>query len=111
MALNDTYEPSGKYEDAILEYLKEERRLGPTDIANGIGAERAAINHHLHRLNAAGWIRKPHGRGLYEFVNDPRDMDDDEIAAIHLEHALDLLGFDGIDAQQLIDRLHETVAS
>lgn len=109
MVLNDQYEPSGKYEDEILEYLESEHRLGPTNIAQGIGTERVAINHHLHRLYAAGWLTKPHGEGLYEYVADPREMTDEEIAAVHLDHAFELLGYDDVDADSAIDALREAV--
>lgn len=109
MVLNDRYEPSGKHEDAILAYLEEEGRLKPTAVAEGVGSKRSAINHSLHRLTAAGWITKPHGHGLYEFAYDPREMDDEAVAAVHLDRALELLGYDDLDADVVVGQLLEGV--
>ena len=104
MVLNETYTPTGKYEDEILEILEAEHRLTPTDIAEAVGSNRSAINHNLHRLTAAGWVDKPHGRGLYEFVTDPRKVSDEGVAVIHLERALELLGVDA-DAHAVVEQL------
>lgn len=75
---NEDFEPTGACE-RVLDVFKEGRtsgdpwgRANPRYIIDETGMEKANVEYHLRRLNDAGWIRKT-ARGLYEFVEDPRE--------------------------------------
>jgi hypothetical protein len=76
--VNPEYNPTEK-EDELLDVLKEGRgsgepwgRANPRFLRERTGYERQQINYSLNQLTAAGWVRKI-TRGLYEFVEDPRE--------------------------------------
>jgi DNA-binding IclR family transcriptional regulator len=76
--VNEHYEPSDR-EEEILELLKEGRedggpwgRSNPAYLSEQLDERRQYINRSLQNLVAAGWLRK-RGKGLYEFVEDPRE--------------------------------------
>lgn len=69
--MNDDFEP-GEFDDEILSHFKDEDRLTPLRIVELTDESRQRVNNSLDRLTAAGWIRKV-TRGLYEYVNDPRE--------------------------------------
>ena len=101
--LNDEYEPTGKHEEAILDCLRGRGRTRPTCVANELGVGRPALNHHLKRLAAAGWIDQPQ-YGLYEYRCDPREMSEVEIAAVHIDHAVTLTDTEAV-VEYLLDRV------
>ena len=88
--LNDQYEPSSPYEEEILELLEGGGWWAPTHVSEEMGVHRGGVNHHLKRLTAAGWLQQPKD-GVYEFVCDPRELSDEEIADMHIAHAKTLL--------------------
>jgi len=68
--MNDEFEPSENCE-RVLDVLKD-GRANPRFIINQTEIEKANVEYQLRRLTDAGWIRK-RARGLYEFVEDPRE--------------------------------------
>ncbi|WP_198664708.1 hypothetical protein [Halorubrum sp. 48-1-W] len=68
--VNEQYEPDAT-EEAVIAVLREERRLNAPLVVERTDLERAVVNHALRDLATAGWCRKV-ARGLYEFVEDPR---------------------------------------
>lgn len=76
--VNEQFEPSDIQEE-ILTVLKEGRKEGepwgranPKYLTEQIDERRQYVNRALSGLVDAGWIRQP-VRGLYEFVDDPRE--------------------------------------
>lgn len=76
---NEDFEPTEACED-VLEVFKQDRdtgepwgRANPKHIVNETGMDKPNAEYQLRRLNDAGWIRKI-ARGLYEFVEDPREQ-------------------------------------
>jgi len=69
--VNRDYTPTETEED-VLEVLEEEWRVNPYLIRERTGHGKGAVNTALTRLTSAGWLKKV-TRGLYEFVEDPRD--------------------------------------
>jgi len=55
--------------------LKEEGRVNPLLVREETGLGKGDINTALTNFRAAGWVRRV-TRGLYEFVDDPRDAPD-----------------------------------
>jgi predicted transcriptional regulator of viral defense system len=72
--VNEEYEPTDT-EEQVLAVMREEWRANPYLIREETGLGKGTINTALSNLRAAGWIRRV-TRGLYEFVDDPRDTDD-----------------------------------
>ena len=75
---NRDYDPDDLEAD-IMAVLKEGREEGePWGFANNkrlsnrTGVRRQYIQRALENLVAAGWVEKPN-RGLYRYVEDPRD--------------------------------------
>jgi DNA-binding MarR family transcriptional regulator len=75
---NREYDPSDLEAD-ILAVLKEGRNedepwgyANPKRLVNRTDVRRQYVQRALDNLVAAGWIEKP-DRGLYRFVEDPRD--------------------------------------
>lgn len=75
---NEEFEPTDACEQ-VLEVFKQGRdsggpwgRANPRYIIDETGMDKANVEYQLRRLNDAGWIRKI-ARGLYEFVDDPRE--------------------------------------
>lgn len=69
--VNPNFEPTSK-EDTVLEVLKEEQRANPYLIREETDLGKGDVNTALTRLTSAGWVHKV-TRGLYEFVDDPRE--------------------------------------
>lgn len=69
--VNEDFEPSSE-EEAVLSVLEEEYRANPYLIREETGLDKGTTNTALTRLTSAGWVRKV-TRGLYEFVEDPRE--------------------------------------
>lgn len=67
---NERFDPSDDAE-AVLSVLKE-GRANPKHLMNETGLEKGEVEYALRRLRDAGWISRP-SRGLYEFVEDPRE--------------------------------------
>lgn len=70
--VNEEYEPDPTEQD-ILNVMKEECRANPYLLRDRTGHDKGTINTALTRLTSAGWLRKV-TRGLYEFVDDPREQ-------------------------------------
>lgn len=73
--VNERFEPNDR-EEAVLSVLKVEHRANPYLVREQTDLGKGDINTALTRLTSAGWVRKV-TRGLYEFVDDPRDPDPD----------------------------------
>jgi len=78
--VNENYEPSEK-DERVLEAFKSGRADGePWGRANRVwiseqtGLNKGNAEFCLRSLRDAGWIRRV-ARGLYEFVEDPREDD------------------------------------
>lgn len=76
--LNENFEPSEDCEQ-VLDVFKQGRetrrpwgRANPRYVIDETGLEKPNVEYYLRSLNNAGWIRKV-ARGLYEFVDDPRE--------------------------------------
>lgn len=76
--VNEDFEPREE-EDAVLSVLAEENRANPYLLREKTGLDKGTTNTALTRLTSAGWVRKV-TRGLYEFVEDPRGVDEAEPA-------------------------------
>ncbi|MFC7135268.1 MULTISPECIES: MarR family transcriptional regulator [Salinibaculum] len=78
MMINERFEPDERQE-AILAVLKEGREEGrpwgyanPKRLEEQLDVRRQYINRSLRGLVDAGWVEKVN-RGLYRFVDDPRE--------------------------------------
>lgn len=69
--VNEAFEP-GSFDEEVLSHFKEEDRLTPRRLVDLTDESRQRVSKSLDRLTAAGWIRKV-TRGLYEYVDDPRE--------------------------------------
>ncbi|SDZ98066.1 MarR family protein [Haloplanus vescus] len=82
---NEKHEPS-EHEERVLEVLKEGRTSAdqpwgyttPSRVAERFNLPRQRVNEAINRLTAAGWIKQVEEndtliRGLYIFVDDPRE--------------------------------------
>lgn len=69
--VNEDFEPTENQED-VLSVFKEEGRANPLRIRDVTGLEKQRVNDALRSLVDAGWVRRVN-RGLYEFVDDPRE--------------------------------------
>lgn len=81
--VNEDFEPTEDCE-TILEVFKRGRgsgepwgRANPRYIIDETGISKQNVEYHLRRLRDAGWIRRC-ARGLYEFVEDPREQANQE---------------------------------
>jgi len=79
--VNETFEPTDACE-AVLDVFKNGRetedpwgRANPRYVIDETGLEKQNVEYQLRRLQDAGWITKI-ARGLYEFVEDPRERID-----------------------------------
>jgi len=76
--VNENYEPSDD-DELILSALKKGRgsvdpwgRANPRWLMDQTGIEKGNVEYSLRNLTSAGWVRRV-ARGLYEFVDDPRE--------------------------------------
>ena len=76
--VNENYDPSEK-DEQILAALKRGRdanepwgRANPRWLIDETGLSKSNVEFCLRSLTNAGWVRRA-SRGLYEFVEDPRD--------------------------------------
>lgn len=77
--VNTEFEPNDD-EEAILNVLKHDREtVNPMYIREHTDLDKGSINTALTRLTSAGWVRKV-TRGLYEFVDDPREEQERHLA-------------------------------
>lgn len=73
--MNENFEPSERQEK-VLDVFKDENRVNPLRLRDATGLNKQRVNDILRDLQAAGWVRKVN-RGLYEFVGDPREDNND----------------------------------
>ena len=78
MMVNESYSPTDN-DERVLEALKEGRdqrkpwgRANRVWVSEQTGLDKGTAEYSLRNLLNAGWIRRP-SRGLYEFVEDPRE--------------------------------------
>lgn len=69
--VNENFEPSDA-DEAVLSVFKDYGFANPYLIREETEMEKGDVNTCLVRLTSAGWVEKV-TRGLYEFVEDPRD--------------------------------------
>lgn len=76
--VNERYEPT-ENDELVLNALKQGRdsndpwgRANPRWLIDETSLEKGNVEFSLRSLRDAGWIRRV-SRGLYEFVDDPRD--------------------------------------
>lgn len=76
--VNEEYEPT-ENDELILNALKKGREKGnpwgranPTWLIQETGLEKGNVEFSLRSLMNAGWIKRT-ARGLYEFIEDPRE--------------------------------------
>lgn len=81
--VNEDYEPTDK-DELVLDALKQGRadaspwgRANRVWISEQTGLDKGNAEFCLRSLRNAGWITRV-ARGLYEFVDDPREEDTDE---------------------------------
>lgn len=73
--VNETFEPNEAQED-VLTVFKEEQRANPLRVRKRYpDYSKQQVNDALGSLVDAGWVRRVN-RGLYEFVEDPREDED-----------------------------------
>ena len=78
---NEQYEPSEK-DEQVLQALKTGRnddspwgRANPRWLIDETGLSKSNVEFCLRSLSDAGWVKRV-ARGLYEFVEDPREDSD-----------------------------------
>jgi len=76
LMVNRDYTPDNDTEEQILAVMKEEGRATPYLIRERTDIRKEYVSRHLDNLRRAGWVTKV-TRGLYEFVDDPREDSDD----------------------------------
>ena len=76
--VNENYEPSAK-DEQILDALQHGRdsdepwgRANPKWLVEVTGLDKGNVEFCLRSLQNAGWVQRV-ARGLYEFVDDPRE--------------------------------------
>lgn len=76
--VNEDYEPSDN-DELVLDALKDGRdenepwgRSNPRWLIDETGLDKGNVEFSLRSLRDAGWVRRV-ARGLYEFVEDPRE--------------------------------------
>ncbi len=80
--VNENFEPTGDSEK-VLDAFKAGRetnhpwgRHTPRSVQETTGITKGNVEFYLRELTNAGWIRR-YTRGLYEFVMDPREANDE----------------------------------
>jgi hypothetical protein len=78
--VNERFQPTDDGE-AVLEVFKEGRdgegpwgRANPRYVIDETGLDKQVVEYQLRRFRDAGWIQNV-ARGLYEFVEDPREAE------------------------------------
>jgi DNA-binding transcriptional ArsR family regulator len=77
--VNDDYQPSEAGEKVLSVFKSGRENSGPWGRANPrylidrTDLSKSNVEYQLRRLNDAGWIDKV-ARGLYEYVEDPREQ-------------------------------------
>lgn len=78
--VNEDFRPTEACE-SVLDVLKRGRqtddpwgRVNPRYVIDETDLEKQNVEYQLRRLRDAGWVTKP-ARGLYEFVEDPREKE------------------------------------
>ena len=91
------YEPD-ENEQAVLEVVREERRVNPMRVREQTDLRKQYVNDALRQLQKAGVIRKV-SRGLYEHVpeNDDEYTEDDEELKRHVRAAGEAIDNDDPD--------------
>lgn len=83
--VNENFVPD-EDEEAVLEHMKDGREAcdpwgftSASIAAVAIGTHRQATSDALGSLHDAGWVERvePAGTGVYRFVEDPREDDDE----------------------------------
>ena len=76
--VNKDFRPTDAAE-SVLDVFKQNResdrpwgRANPRYVIDETGLDKQNVEYQLRRLQDAGWIKKV-ARGLYEFVEDPRE--------------------------------------
>ena len=69
--VNEDFEPTDRQE-RVLDVFKNEARANPLRVREVTDLPKQRVNDALGSLVDAGWVRKVN-RGLYEFVEDPRE--------------------------------------
>ena len=76
--VNENYEPSAK-DEQVLDALQRGRdsgdpwgRANPKWLVEETGLDKGNVEFCLRSLRNAGWVQRV-ARGLYEFVDDPRE--------------------------------------
>jgi len=79
--VNEEYDPS-ENDELVLKALKDGRlegnpwgRANPRWLIDETGLEKGNVEFSLRSLRDAGWVRRV-ARGLYEFNEDPREVED-----------------------------------
>lgn len=65
-------------EDRVLAVIREEYRVNPRRVRDVTGMRKQDVNEALQQLERVNWIKKV-ARGLYEFVEDPREQHEDNV--------------------------------
>lgn len=73
--VNEAFEPT-KRQERVLAVFKDEHRANPLRVRDVTGLEKQRVNEALGSFVDAGWVRRVN-RGLYEFVEDPREDNND----------------------------------
>lgn len=71
IVVNENFDPTENQEQ-VFAVFKEEGRANPLRVREVTGLGKQRVNDALGSLVDAGWIRRVN-RGLYEFVDDPRE--------------------------------------
>lgn len=71
VVVNENFDPTGQQE-RVLDVFRREHRANPLRVRDVTGMEKQRVNDALGSLVDAGWVKRVN-RGLYEFVEDPRE--------------------------------------
>lgn len=78
--VNENYEPDER-EEVVLELFKNGRdngdpwgRINPLYLRENSDLDKGQVEYALRNLTNAGWIKQLNQGGLYELVEDPREV-------------------------------------
>ena len=81
--VNESYEPNDREED-VLKQFKEGRdsgdpwgRVNPLYLREHSDLDKGQVEYALRNLKNAGWVKQLNRGGLYELVEDPREVEDE----------------------------------